>query len=304
MLREQRVGSTPTSPTPVRSRRADAAGPSGVSPPILPGDADHDDARPQVHHRARDRAAPGAPGQGDPARRAAPLAPDARPRLPPGQGAAAGPRAGARARRRPRRRRRAPRPGRLSRGAGREGDPAADQRRRRGRAGGGGQAAGLQGDRPGPPGGQARRLQGLQLRAGDRDHRRRPGRPGHRGAARPERDADRGRGPRREGRRLRGHRVRRDPRRHAVRGRHLGADAADPRAGAPDPGLRGAPGRPRGRRLDRVRHHVPRRLRRARAGRARPSTSRSTSRSSARRSCPSSTTTSSTRWATSPTSTP
>ena len=42
----------------------------------------------------------------------------------------------------------------------------------------------------------ARRLPQLQFRARDRADRRRPGRPGHRGAARPERDACRGRGPR------------------------------------------------------------------------------------------------------------
>ena len=60
-------------------------------------------------------------------------------------------------------------------------------------------------------------------------------------------------------------------RRRAVRGRHVRADAAHPRPGAPDPGLRGQPGRPRGRRHDRVRHHVPRGLPRDRAGRqARP----------------------------------
>ena len=93
------------------------------------------------------------------------VAPHPRPRLPPGQGPAPGPRASARPGRRPRRRGRAPRPGRLPRGARREGDPAADQRRRRGRPGRGGQAARLQGDRPGPSRGQARRLQELQLPA-------------------------------------------------------------------------------------------------------------------------------------------
>ena len=45
------------------------------------------------------------------------------------------------------------------------------ERRRRGRPGRGGQAAHLQGDGPGPPGGDARRLQGLQLQARDRDDR-------------------------------------------------------------------------------------------------------------------------------------
>ena len=46
-----------------------------------------------------------------------------------------------------------------------------------------------------------------------------------------------------QGRRLRRHRVRRDARRRAVRGRDVGADAADPRPGAADPGLRGQPRR-------------------------------------------------------------
>ncbi len=55
-------------------------------------------------------------------------------------------------------------------------------------------------------------------------------------------------------------------------------------------------------RLDRLRHHLPGRLRRARPWPARPPTSRWTSRSCARRSCRTWTTTSSTRWATSPTS--
>ena len=150
----------------------------------------------------------------------------------------------------------------------RAGHPAPDQRRRRGRPGRGGQAAHLQGDGPGPARGRARRLQALQLRARDRDHRRRPGRQGPRGAARPERDARRGRGPRRAGRRLRGHLVRRD-RATASRSRAARSERMplDPRPGAADPGLRGQPARPRGRRLHRVRHHLPRRLPRDRAGR-------------------------------------
>ena len=78
-----------------------------------------------------------------------------------------------RPRRRPRRGRRPARPGRLPRRAHRAGDPAADQRRRRDRPGRGGQAADLQGDRPGPARGRARRLQELQLPARDRDDRRR-----------------------------------------------------------------------------------------------------------------------------------
>ena len=52
-----------------------------------------------------------------------------------------------------------------------EDHPSARQRRRRGRPGRGRQAADLQGDRPGAPGGHARRLQALQLQARDRDDR-------------------------------------------------------------------------------------------------------------------------------------
>ena len=140
--------------------------------------------------------------------------------------------------------------------------------------------------------------------ARDRHHRRRPGRPGPRGAARPERDAR----PRSRAA------ARKDgdyavisfvglARRRAVRGRDVRADAADPRPGAAHPGLRGQPRRARGRRLDRVRHHLPGRLPRDRAGRQGRPTSRSTCASCARRSCPSSTRTSSAPSATSPTST-
>ena len=106
----------------------------------------------------------------------------------------------------------------------------------------------------------ARRLQAVQLQPRDRDDRRCPCRPGHRGAARPERDADRGRGSRRAGRRLRGHLVHRIARRRAVRGWVVRADAAHPRPGTAHPGLRGEPRRARGRRFDRVRHHLPGRL--------------------------------------------
>ena len=67
--------------------------------------------------------------------------------------------------------------------------------------------------------------------------------------------------------RLRGHRLRRDARRRAVRGRLVGADAADPRRGAAHPGLRGPSRRAGGRRLDRVRHRLPRGLRRGDPGR-------------------------------------
>ena len=45
------------------------------------------------------------------------------------------------------------------------------------------------------------------------------------------------------------------------------ADAAHPRPGAADPGLRGQPRRPARRRVDRLRHHLPRGLRRADPGR-------------------------------------
>ena len=88
----------------------------------------------------------------------------------------------------PRRRRRAPDRGRLSRRPHPGGHRPPRQCRRRDRPGRGRQAVRLQGDRPGPAGGHARRLPELQLRAGDRADRRRPGRQGHRGAARPERD--------------------------------------------------------------------------------------------------------------------
>ena len=100
----------------------------------------------------------------------------------------------------------------------------------------------------------------LQLRARDRDDRRAQDRQGRRGAARPERPARRGRGPRGEGRRLGRDRLHRHAGRHGVRGRPDRADAADPRRGPPDPGLRGQPRRAQAGRRDRVRHHVPRGL--------------------------------------------
>ena len=155
------------------------------------------------------------------------------------------------------------------------GHPAADQRRRGGRPGRGGQAAHLQGDRPGPSRGHPRRLRALPVRPGARDHRRRPGRHGRRGAARPERDPRRGRGPRREGRRLRGHLVRRDTRRRAVRGRHVRPDAAHPRPGAPHPRLRDEPRRPRGRAARPSSTSPSPRTTASRAWPARPPTSRS-----------------------------
>ena len=162
------------------------------------------------------------------------------PRLPARQGAARRPRGRPRPWRRPRGGRRPARPVRLSRRPDREGDPAAHERRRRDRPGGGGQAADLQGDRPDPPRGPARRLPELQLPARDRDDRRRQGRQGHRGAARPERVARAGRGSRR--------RRRATTRSSSTRGPATAspfeggvdrADAADHRRGPPDPGLRG-----------------------------------------------------------------
>ena len=213
--------------------------------PILPGDARHHHARTQQHRRPRDRAAARAPRPPAGRVRPPPVAPDARPGLPPGQGAATRPRTSPRPRRDPRRRGGAPDRGRLSRRPHPGGHRPARQRRRGDRPGRGRQAVHLQGDRPGPPRGDPRRLPQLQLRPGDRADRRRAGRQGHRGAARPERDPDRGRGPAGEGRRLRGHRVRRDARRRAVRRRQHGPDAAHPRPGAPHPGLRGEPHRAR-----------------------------------------------------------
>ena len=269
------------------------------------GDADHHHPRSEHHRRARDRAPPGAPGQAADRVRPAPVAADPSPRVPSRQGAAARPGASARTGRHPRRRGRAPDRGRLPRRAHPAGHRAAGQRRRGDRAGRGGQAAHLQGDRPGPPGGRARRLQhfnfGPEIEPID--------------DARVDKVIDElrdqnatlaaGRGPGGEGRRLRGHRVRRARATASpFEGGTLGADAAHPRPGAPDPGLRGQPRRPQGRRVDRVRHHLPGRLRRDRPWPARPPTSRSTSRSCARRSCRSSTTTSPSSWATSPTSPP
>ena len=252
-------------------RRAAPRGPPTASALYCPGDADHHHPGPQLHvvleielpAERLDRAI-------DEAVRHL----SRRTRVPgfrPGKAPAADPRAPARARRGPRRRGRAPRPGRLPRGPRRGGHPAADQRRRRGRPGRGGQAAHLQGDRPGPARGRARRLQGLQLRPEIetiddarvdkvleelRDQNATLAAVEGRGAQ----DGD-----------------------YAVisfvgtrdgepfEGGTLGADADHPRPGAADPGLRGEPARPRGRRLDRVRHHLPRRLPGDRAGReARP----------------------------------
>ncbi len=74
-------------------------------------------------------------------------------------------------------------------------------------------------NRPGPADRPTRRLSQFQLLARDRDHRRREGRQGPRGAARPELDPRAGRGPRRREGRLRRRRLRRNARRRAVRGR-------------------------------------------------------------------------------------
>ncbi|TMC60748.1 MAG: trigger factor [Chloroflexi bacterium] len=91
----------------------------------------HRHARAEERHQARDRAPPGAPEPRRRRRRSAPLPADQGSRLPARQGAPTRPRAGARSRRSPRRGGRAPGPGRLPRGAHREGDPADRQRRRR-----------------------------------------------------------------------------------------------------------------------------------------------------------------------------
>ena len=198
---------------PTHSSRRTAA-PARRLPVYFPGDADHHHPRSQEHRSSLEIEVPAerlTRAVGEAVR--APVAPHAGPRLPARQGAARpsssavlGPRRG------PRRGGRPPRPDGLPRRprSSRTILPL-DQRRRRDRPGRGGQAAHLQGDRPGPAGGHARRLPELQLPARDRDDRRRQGRQGHRGAARPERDARAGRGPRRAERRLRGHRLRRAP---------------------------------------------------------------------------------------------
>ena len=105
-----------------------------------------------------------------------------------------------------------------------------------------------------------------------------------------------------EGRRLRGHRVRRLARRDAVRGRVVGPDAAHPGPGAPDTGVRGEPRRAASRASRRRSTSRSPTTTASRSWPARPRTSRWTSRSCARRSSRSWTTTSSIRWATSPTS--
>ena len=150
----------------------------------FPGDERHSHPRPQELDHPRGRSPRGEARPGRRRGRPRPLEADPRPRLPARQGAARRPRGGSRSRRRPRRGRRSPRPVGLSRRAHRAGDPAAHERRGRDRPGRGGQAAHLQGDRPGPARGRARRLPELQLQARDRDHRRGQGRQGHRGAAR------------------------------------------------------------------------------------------------------------------------
>ena len=259
MPRERRGGSTPLSPTTARGRgRRAPAGPSGLAaytsrrcrspgPPLpTPPSSSRSSSPPNasaapiddaVRHLSRRTRVPGfRPGK----------APRRRPRATP------------RARRGPRRGRRAPRPGRLPRGARPGGHPAADQRRRRSRAGRGGQAAHLQGDRPGPPEVQLGDYKGFnfgpEIDTIDdarvdkvleelRDQNATLAAVEGRGAQ----DGD--------------YAVISFvglARRRALRGRDVRADADHPRPGAADPGLRGQPARPRGRRLDRVRHHLPR----------------------------------------------
>ena len=306
MPREGRVGSTPTSPTS-RGRAAASRGrPRTAGGPALyfPGDACHRHPAPKSSvlleiELPPERSTAPSDGPSAPCRRRTQVA-----GLPAGQGAAAGARAGPRARRPSSTRRSSTSSRRLPRRARRAGHPAArptptSRSSRPRRASPLVFTATVQ-VRPEVELGDYKQL---QLQPRDRDDRRRQGRPGHRRAARPERDADRGRGSRRAERRLRGHRLRRDARRRAVRGRHVRADAAHPRRGAADPGLRGPPRRARGRRLDRVRHHLPGRLPAEATWPASRPTSRSSCGSCARRSCPSSTTTSPARWATSPTST-
>ena len=193
--------------------RMPSSGRRATSALYFPGDADHDDARPQVHHRPRDRGPARAARSRHRRGRPAPLAADARPRVPPRQGAAPRPRACPRPGRRPRRGGRAPR-----RDAYREAliekdilpltnaDVEVVQAEE-------GKPLIFKATVQVRPGGRRSATTSTSTSPRDRDDRRRPGRQGRRGAARPERDARRGRGPRREGRRLRGHRVRRHARR-------------------------------------------------------------------------------------------
>ena len=135
--------------------------------------------------------------------------------------------------------------------------------------------------------------QNFSVRARDRDRRRRQGRQGRRGAARPERHpARRSRTAARRTAtgRSSGSAGTRDG--VAVRGRHVRADAADHRRGPPDPGLRGATSSASSRaRPPPSTSRSPTTTRRRASPASRP-TSRWTSRSCARRSCPPRTTTS------------
>ena len=163
--------------------------------------------------------------------------------------------------RRPRRGRRAPGPGLVPRGDRRAGHRPADQRRRGGRRGRRGQAAPVQGDGPGP----ARRSSSAttpnfkfapEIETVDdakidnvveelRDQNATLAAVEDRGA----KDGDWA---------VIGFAGTKDG--VAVRRRHDRADAADHRRGPADPGVRGQPRRPQAGRVDRLRHHLPRRL--------------------------------------------
>ena len=266
MPRERRGGSTPLSPTSDRCGRPARrrVGPlSRVRPSALyfAGDADHQDPGSQVHHRPRDRAPARAPRPRRRRGRPPPLAADARPRLPARQGAARRPRAARSAR--------APSSTRPSTTSSRTPTATPSSSRTSCRS-------------PTPT------WRSSRPRRASRSSSRRPSRSARRSSSattsnfnfRPEietiddakvdkvieelRDQNATLAPV-EDRGAKngdyavigfdGH-----PRRRAVRGRLGRADAADPRRGAPDPGLRGEPRRPRGRRHDRLRHHLPGRL--------------------------------------------
>ena len=181
---------------------------------------------------------------------------------------------------------------RLSRGDRRAGHRPADERRRRGRRGDRGQAAALQGDRPGPPGGR----RSATTRTSSSHPRSRPSTTPR--STRSSRScATRTRRSRRS--RTAGRRTATGPSSAFAGTRDgvpfdggttermpliIGEDRLIPGFEANLVGLKAG-------RRDRLRHHVPRGLPGGRASRASRSSSRSTSRSSARRSCPRPTTT-------------